>query len=166
MWHSQPNGRNPEWALIRDPWQCCLLMKVLGGFTGAIMHIYVTATSRRNLLDQPAHDETAMTFFRTLAGFALAAALPQIALAGDWQYCLAPSHSENKIYVSTPFPASDPLKSVEAAFDRMLSQARLRHDEVQCPRADDEPSINMMRQQAAGFNRGAGNIMINLRWHP
>ncbi len=141
-------------------------MKVLGGFTGAIMHISVAATSRRKLADQQAHEETSMTPIRALASFALTIALPQIALAGDWQYCLAPSHSENKIYISTPFPADVTLNSAETAFDRMLSQARLRHDEVQCPRADDEPSITMMRQQAFGFNRGAGSAIINLRWHP
>jgi hypothetical protein len=131
-----------------------------------MMHSSAGVKSRRNLVDQSVQDENSMTNFRALAGFALAAALPQIALAGDWQYCLAPPHSENKIYVSTSFPARDPLNSAETAFDRMLSQARLRHDEVQCPRADDEPSINMMRQQAFGFNRGAGNTMIKLRWHP
>jgi len=103
---------------------------------------------------------------RALASFALTVALPQIALASDWQYCLAPSHSENKIYVSTPFPAGVILNSAETAFDRMLSQARLRHDEVQCPRADDEPSISIMRQQAFDFNREAGNTIINFSWQP
>ena len=44
----------------------------------------------------------------------------------------------------------------------MLGNAGLRHDVVQCPRADDEPSIAIMRQYAIRFNQDNGNIIISL----
>jgi hypothetical protein len=44
----------------------------------------------------------------------------------------------------------------------MLDQAGLRHDVVQCPRADDERSIVMMQQYAISFSHGNGNTIVHL----
>ena len=54
------------------------------------------------------------------------------------------------------------LDDADSAFERMLEQARLRHDDVQCPRADDERSIVLMQQHAISFNQENGNTIIHL----
>lgn|ERR1700688_421378 len=105
-------------------------------------------------------------FTKTLTGLALMGAVSQTALAAEWQYCLAPSHTEHKIYMSAPFPSSGAWGSPDSALDRMLTQSGVRHDDVQCPRADDEPSIVVMRQEAISFNHVAGNEIVNLNWKP
>jgi hypothetical protein len=38
----------------------------------------------------------------------------------------------------------------------------LRHDDVQCPRADDERSILLMLQYAISFNQENGNTIVHL----
>ena len=81
---------------------------------------------------------------KIFAGLVLIAASSQTALATDWQYCLAPSHAEHKTYMSGAFPVRGALDDADSAFERMLDQAGLRHDDVQCPRADDERSIVLM----------------------
>jgi hypothetical protein len=96
------------------------------------------------------------------AAFALIAASSQMALATDWQYCLAPSQAEHKIYMSGAFPVRGALYDADSAFELMLDQARLRHDVVQCPRADDERSIEMMQQYAISFSHGNGNTIVHL----
>jgi hypothetical protein len=99
---------------------------------------------------------------KSLAGLALIAASPQTALATDWQYCLAPSHAEHKVYMSATFPVHGALGDADSAFERMLEQARLRHDDVQCPRSDDERSILLMLQYATSFNQENGNTIVHL----
>jgi hypothetical protein len=99
---------------------------------------------------------------KIFAGLALIAASSQTALATDWQYCLAPSQAEHKIYMSGAFPVRGALDDADSAFEWMLDQAGLRHDVVQCPRADDERSIMMMEQYAIGFNQGNGNTIVHL----
>ena len=96
------------------------------------------------------------------AAFALIAANSQTALATDWQYCLAPSQAEHKIYMSGAFPVRGALYDADSAFELMLDQAGLRHDVVQCPRADDERSIEMMQQYAISFSHGNGNTIVHL----
>jgi len=105
-------------------------------------------------------------FIKTLAGLAMMVAVPQTALAADWQYCLAPSHTEHKVYFSAPFPSRGSWGSPDSDLDRMLNKSAVRHDDVQCPRADDERSIVVMRQEAISFNRRAGNEIVNLNWKP
>jgi hypothetical protein len=105
-------------------------------------------------------------FTKTFAGLGLMVAVSQTALAADWQYCLAPSYTEHKVYISAPFPASGAWGSPDSALDRMLSQSGVGHDDVQCPRAGDEPSIVVMRQDAISFNHAAGNEIVNLNWKP
>jgi hypothetical protein len=103
---------------------------------------------------------------KTLAGLALTATLSQTALAAEWQYCLAPSHTEHKIYISAPFPMNGAPGNSDSAFEQSLIQAGLRHDDIQCPRADDESSIVVMRQEAISFSHAAGNEIVNLNWKP
>ena len=95
-------------------------------------------------------------------GFALIVTSSQAALATDWQYCLAPSQEDHKTYMSGIFPARGAVYDADNAFEQMLDQGELRHDVVQCPRADDERSIIMMQQYAISFNRGNGNTIVHL----
>jgi hypothetical protein len=83
-----------------------------------------------------------------------------------WQYCLAPSYAENKVYISSPFPKSAPLSNTETAFAKMLFQSEIQHNAVQCPNGNDEPSISNMRQHAISFNHELGNTIITLNWKP
>ena len=99
---------------------------------------------------------------KTLAGCALIAASSQTALATDWQYCLAPSAAEHKIYISGAFPVRRALYDAINVFEQMLDEAGLRHEVVQCPRADDERSIVMMEQYAIRFNQEIGNTIIHV----
>jgi hypothetical protein len=99
---------------------------------------------------------------KSLAGLALMAASSQAAMAADWQYCLAPSHAEHKVYMSATFPVRGVLADADSAFEQMLEQARLRHDDVQCPRADDKRSILLMLQYAISFNQENGNTIVHL----
>ena len=99
---------------------------------------------------------------KIFAAFALIPVSSQTALATDWQYCLAPSQAEHKIYMSGAFPVRGALYDAASAFELMLDQAGLRHDVVQCPRADDERSIEMMQQYAISFSHGNGNTIVHL----
>src|SRR5271169_1804683 len=95
-------------------------------------------------------------------GFALIATSSQAALATDWQYCLAPSYAEHKIYMSGTFPVRGALDDAGSVFEQLLDRAGLRHDVVQCPRAEDERSIITMQQYAISFNQGNGNTIVRL----
>ena len=99
---------------------------------------------------------------KIFTGLALIAGSSHAALATDWQYCLAPSQAEHKIYMSGAFPVHNALEDADYAFERMLDRAGLRHDVVQCPRADDERAIEVMEQYATSFNQGNGNTIIHI----
>jgi hypothetical protein len=103
-----------------------------------------------------------MTGIRFCIGLAVVVASAQPTLATDWQYCLAPSRADHKVYMSATFPMRGALGSSDSAFQRMLDNAGLRYDDIQCPRADDERSIVMMMQYAISLNRGNGNTIIHL----
>ena len=81
-----------------------------------------------------------------------------------WQYCLAPSYAENKIYISAPFPKSASLHASETAFAKRLLESEIQHDAVQCPNGNDEPAISSMRQRAISFNQDRGSTIITLDW--
>jgi hypothetical protein len=83
-----------------------------------------------------------------------------------WQYCLAPSHAEHKVYISPPFPKSADLRDTETAFGQMLLQSKVQHDDVQCPIGSDEGSISSMQKYAISFNRKFGNTIVTLNWEP
>jgi hypothetical protein len=92
--------------------------------------------------------------------------LPRPALAESWRYCLAPSHAERKIYISSPFPAGVSMDDAESQFGQLLSHMGLRFDDVQCPRSDDEAGVQTMQQHAIQVNSELGNQIINLTWRP
>jgi hypothetical protein len=81
-----------------------------------------------------------------------------------WQYCLAPSYAENKVYISAPFPKSASLHASETAFAKRLLESEIQHDAVQCPNGNDEPVISSMRQRAIRFNQDRGNTIVTLDW--
>jgi hypothetical protein len=99
---------------------------------------------------------------RIFVGLSLMAVSSQTIFAADWQYCLAPSHAEHKVYMSATFPMRGALGDSDGAFQRMLDIAGLRYDDIQCPRADDERSIVMMMQYAISLNKGNGNAIVHL----
>jgi hypothetical protein len=76
-----------------------------------------------------------------------------------WQYCIAPSYAEHKVYVSPPFSKNT---DTQIAFRQMLVQAQ--HDDVQCPIGDNAVSVVIMREHAIDFNRKAGNTIV--LWEP
>jgi len=94
------------------------------------------------------------------AGLLLATA--QSSIAADWQYCIAPSHDKHMIYISPPFPTRGSARDADTAFDSMLDKKGLLHDDVQCPRADDEVSIATMRQYTIKFNQETGTAIVGL----
>ena len=99
-------------------------------------------------------------------GLALAMSLCQTAIAAEWQYCLAPSNDEHKIYLSGVFATNAGVGSADSSFEQALVQARLSHDEVQCPRADNEKSIMAMLQDAVAYNQKIGRKVVYVRWEP
>ena len=92
--------------------------------------------------------------------------LPQTAQAGDWRYCLAPSHADHKTYISPPFPATLSMDDAESQFGGLLAASGIRFDDVQCPRGDGETAVLTMQQHAITINRELGNKVINLSWKP
>lgn len=103
---------------------------------------------------------------RPLIVLALMIAVPQLASAADWRYCLAPSHAEHKIYFSPPFAATMSMDDAESQFAHMLSQSGDHFDDVQCPRGDGQTAALTMQQHAITVNRELGNEVINLTWNP
>lgn len=84
------------------------------------------------------------------------------ARAGDWTFCIAPDDASRRIYMSQPFPSKDARP--EGRFDELLVQRQLRHDSVQCPRADDEDAASSMRQHSVEVNRSWGRQVIDTPW--
>jgi len=103
---------------------------------------------------------------RALLALALTILLPQIAAAEDWRYCLAPSHADQKIYVSMPFPATIAMDAAESQFGRLLFRLGLRYDDVQCPLSDSESGALAMQRHAISVNHEVGIQVINMPWKP
>jgi hypothetical protein len=103
---------------------------------------------------------------RALIALALTLLLSRIATAEDWRYCLAPSHADHKIYVSTPFPATMSMDAAESQFGRALTHSGLRYDDVQCPQSDSESGALAMQRHAMGINHEQGIQVIDTRWKP
>jgi hypothetical protein len=103
---------------------------------------------------------------RALLALALTLSIPQMAFAGDWRYCLAPSHADRKIYISPPFAATMSMDDAESQFGRRLRASGYRFDDVQCPRGDGETAALTMQQHAIVINRELRNEIINVRWRP
>jgi hypothetical protein len=82
----------------------------------------------------------------------------------EWRYCLAPSYAERKVYLSTPIPSSAISESAEAAFDRTLKKENIAHDEVQCPRAPNRPTLLFRQRYAVRWNQENGNTIVTFKW--
>ena len=98
-----------------------------------------------------------------------AAPNPETTLASewqDWQFCLAPSHAEHKIYLSAPIPMSGIVKGADIAFHQMLEKAGIPHDEVQCPKAPNKRTLLFRKRYAIRLNEEIGNAPIALNWEP
>jgi hypothetical protein len=81
-----------------------------------------------------------------------------------WQYCLAASGAEHKVYISPPFPRNAELNIIQVEFAQRLLE--LQHDPVQCPTSKYKGSMATMRDNAIGFNRAIGNAIVTLNWQP
>ena len=90
---------------------------------------------------------------------ASAFALPGIAQANGWQYCLALSHAEQRVYVTN---VAVERPGAEGAVSRSITGAGLDFDEVQCPRADDHLSLVVMRDYAMRYNSQVGMTVVRL----
>jgi hypothetical protein len=84
----------------------------------------------------------------------------------DWQYCLAPSYAEHKIYLSRPVPMIGILGRADAPFHEMLSKAGITHDEVQCPKAPNKRTLLFRQRYAIRLNEEIGNTIVILNWEP
>jgi hypothetical protein len=84
------------------------------------------------------------------------------ARAADWGFCIAPSDSEGRIYISLPF--SSERTSAETVFEDALARQSLAHDSVQCRRADDRTAALAMQEYAVSVNRKWGRQVIELQW--
>ncbi len=82
----------------------------------------------------------------------------------DWKYCLAPSYTEHKVYLSEPIPARDIVASIDSVFDQTLNKAGLRHDVIQCPKAPNKPTLLLWQKTAIRFNDKIGNRTIAVNW--
>jgi hypothetical protein len=102
---------------------------------------------------------------RWLAGLFVALSFAQLAAASEWQYCLAPSPRDHKLYISGVFPVTAPRDS-EFEFMESLKRSRLDYEDVQCPRSGDQTSAIIMLQHTIGFNRKLGNEVVTLPWQP
>jgi hypothetical protein len=107
-----------------------------------------------------------MKFIRAIVALGVAVSVSKTASAAEWQYCLAPSNNEHKIYFSGAFATNAGPGNADSSFERALLQARLPHDEVQCPRADDEDSIIGMMKDAVKYNQSVGRKVIYMQWEP
>ena len=80
--------------------------------------------------------------------------------AADWGFCVAPADADNRIFISRPFPSTG--SKAEGDFEESLDRRRLRHDSVECPRADDEASAVVMRQHSVDVNRLWGRQIVDI----
>jgi hypothetical protein len=102
---------------------------------------------------------------KTFAGLAIMA-VSQAALATDWQYCLAPSDIEHKVYLSGAFATREITRNTDDSFTQLLIKKGLRYDVVQCPRADSENAIMTMLRDAVSYNKRIGRQVVYLYWEP
>lgn len=91
--------------------------------------------------------------------------MQQTARAAEWSYCVAPSDAQNRIYISPPFPVRV-SGTDEPGFGDALTGKHLRHDAVDCARAENEAAAIIMRQHAIAVNRDWGREVITVPWRP
>ena len=84
----------------------------------------------------------------------------QSSQAEAWRYCLAPDNAGRTVYVSPIRATQNDTSETEAQFGHVLDGANLAHDDVQCPRADDETAARTMRRHTIRFNEQLGRKVI------
>jgi hypothetical protein len=84
----------------------------------------------------------------------------------EWRYCLAPSYAERRVYLSSPIPSNAIFESAEAVFERTLKKENIAHDEVQCPRAPNKPTLLFRQRYAVRWNQDNGTNVVRLIWRP
>jgi len=89
---------------------------------------------------------------------------PSSVANNGWQYCLATSGAEHKVYISPPFLRTAELNIIQVEFAQRLLE--LQHEPVQCPISKYKGSMATMRDAAIGFNRNIGNTIVTLNWEP
>jgi hypothetical protein len=129
-------------------------------------HINRSGAQSRNACLLASAKEFRAMFTTTRASLAILATFFQTALAADWHYCLAPSDTEHKVYLSEVFSTSEISRSTDDAFGKILAQKGLRHDVVQWPRADTEPAIMTMLRDTVSYNQRVGRQAVYLHWEP
>jgi hypothetical protein len=97
---------------------------------------------------------------RAIALIAFVLCLGTPARAADWGYCIAPADADNRIFISRPFPSDGP--KAEGEFEDSLDRRHLRHDAVECPRADDQATAVVMHQHAVDVNRLWGRQVVDI----
>src|SRR6516164_5436710 len=107
---------------------------------------------------QPSADET------TRHNAIQSSSNPSSVVNTGWQYCLAASGAEHKVYISPPFPRIAELNIIQVEFAQRLLE--LQHEPVQCPISKYKGSMATMRDAAIGFNRNIGNMIVALNWEP
>jgi hypothetical protein len=89
---------------------------------------------------------------------------PSSVVNTGWQYCLATSGAEHKVYISPPFLKTAELSTIQVEFAQRLIE--VQHEAVQCPISKYKGSIATMRDDAISFNRVIGNAIVALNWEP
>ena len=93
---------------------------------------------------------------------AVTIAFSATASAHAWQYCLAPSFADHRLYVSTSFRARNPLRDADRAYAQVLTRARQHYSDIQCPAAEGRRRIADMRRHALHVNRALGMAIVPL----
>ena len=81
-----------------------------------------------------------------------------------WQYCLAASGGDHKLYISSPFSRTVDLNIINILFSQRL--LGLQHEAIQCPIARYKGTMATMRDDAVSFNQKIGNAIVALNWEP
>jgi hypothetical protein len=80
-----------------------------------------------------------------------------VAHAAGWQYCLAVSNADRKIYMGL---IGAEQGGADGLFADALTRAGIAADEVQCPRADTHLTMEEMRRYALQYNRNRGMTVV------
>jgi hypothetical protein len=128
--------------------------------TGTVETQATIAPQAENTQQQDTHAVSADNTGRTLSSMNVLGS----AGTGGWQYCLATSNVDEKVYVSAPFPRIADLDLAQLAFADRLRD--LQHDVVQCPISSWRGTVATMRADAIAFSRKTGKSVVDLAWQP
>lgn len=88
------------------------------------------------------------------------------AARAEWHFCLAADHPQRRVYITSPFSSNAPSATLDDELEAELRRQNIPHDNVQCPRADEQVDAVAMRQHAMRFNRSFGTEVRDLDWMP